>query len=222
MVIEDGDVMILTETAGGNMIQLVETWRDVPRPPAPIPFKGRRTLRDPSSVTVFLVHQTAVRGGFGVAASQIKAQPAHLPDAERRQLARQARYLQTPYHGVFDTQSRVSIAQWPVWAYTYHGNGGNAASYAWAVDGLWDRSHSDDLDVDAARESMRHQIDCARRQGAKLECVESHAQHSATRQLDPGAEIWRGVVLPVAAECGLGVSMRTTGTGKIPRWQAEP
>lgn len=209
--------MILTDTVGGNMIQLVESWQDAQ---ALSPeFKGRRAPRKPDAVIVFLVHQTGVKRGFGVTAKQVAAQPEHLPAGERRQLARQARYRKTPYHGVYDTQSRVSIAQWPVWAYSYHGNGGNALSYGWAIDGLWSATHADDLDVDAARESMRHQIDCARRQGAKLACVESHAQHAASRGRDPGAEIWRGVVLPVAAECGLGVSLRTTGTGKIPTWQ---
>lgn len=221
MLVEDGDMMILTETVAGDVIQLVETWQDVPYP-LPKGFKGRRThRRDPSQVTVFLIHQTAVKSGFGVAASQVARQPAHLPEAERRQLARQARYMQTPYHGIYDSQSRVSIVQWPVWAYTYHGNGGNSASVAWGVDGLWNRNHQDDLDIDSARESMRHQIECAKSQGAKLECVESHAQHSATRQLDPNAAIWRGVVLPVARELGLAVSLRVTGSGRIPAWQLD-
>jgi hypothetical protein len=217
VVVQDGDVMILTETIGGNVIQIVEPWQDVRG--LPPDFKGKRTRRRPDLVTVLLVHQTAVKGGFGVTAKQVAEQPAHLPAEDRRQLARQVRYRESPYHGVYDAQARASIAQWPVWAYSHHGNGGNALSYGWAIDGLWSATHADDFDVDAARESMRHQIDCARRQGAKLACVESHAQHSATRGRDPGPEIWRGVVLPVAAECGLVVSMRTTGTGKIPTWQ---
>lgn len=222
VLVEDGDMLILTETMAGNVIQLIETWQDVPYP-LPAGTKGRlKTRRPGEQVTAFLVHQTAVRGGFGVTSSQIAATPDHLPEAERRQIARQARYRKTPYHGIYDPQSRVSIVQWPIWAYMWHGNGGNAASFGWAIDGLWDRSHADDLDVDASREAMRHALDCGFRQGAEFECVESHAQHSAGRQLDPGAEIWRGVVLPVAAEFGLGVSMRTTGTGKIPTWQRQP
>jgi hypothetical protein len=212
MLIEiDGDQMILAETESGGIVQLIETWQSVPRPLAPGHKGSTRRVRDPARVSVLLIHQTAVLGGFGATERQIDATPDHLPRYEREQVARQIRYRKTPYHGVYDPQASVSIVQWPVWAYMWHGNGGNGDSVGWAYDG---KIPGDDLDVDAAREALRHMIDAARRQGAKLARVESHRQHSAARGGDPGAEIWRGVVLPVAAECGLGLSTRVTGSGQ--------
>lgn len=212
LIDSDGDQMILMETEAGRVVQLLETWQDVPQP-LPAGHKGStRRVRDPARVSVLLVHQTAVRGGFGVADRQVAWLPDHIPRAGREQVARQIRYRTTPYHGVYDPRSRCSIVQWPVWAYMWHGNGGNADSFGWAIDG---RYPGDDLDVDGARESMRHAIDAARRQGARLERVESHRQHSADRGGDPGAEIWREVVLPVAAECGLAVTTRVTGSGRV-------
>jgi hypothetical protein len=201
-----------------SQIELVETWQSVPYP-LPSLAKGKlQTRRDPADVTVFLVHQTGVRTGFGTAAYQVARIPAEgLTPGRRRDLAREARYRSTPYHSIFDPKRRASIVQWPVWAYMSHGNGGNRASMAWALDGLWP---GDLLDIDLARDAMRHSLECGFSQGAKFNCVESHAQHSfPARAGDPGAEIWRGVVLPVAAEFKLASSLRTTGTGKIPSWQ---
>jgi len=208
----DGAQMILAETEASSVVQLVESWQDVPRP-LPAGNKGSTgRQRDPARVSVLLIHQTAVLGGFGVTKHQLAAVPEHLPPAEREQVARQTRYRSTPYHAVYDPKSRVSIVQWPVWAYMWHGNGGNIDSVGWAYD---DKIPGGDLDVDAAREALRHVIDAARRQGAELARVESHRQHSSARGGDPGAEIWRGVVLPIAAECGLVASTRTTGSGRV-------
>jgi hypothetical protein len=100
----------------------------------------------------------------------------------------------------------------------WHGNGGNPDSVGWAYDGAFP---GDALDIDGGRASLEHLIDSARAQGAKLDRVEAHRQHNANRGGDPGAEIWRGIVLPVAAKCGLRGSTRVTGTGKpVPSsWQ---
>jgi hypothetical protein len=191
-------------------VQLVETWQDVPRalPPG---VKGRQTARDPARVRVVLIHQTAVSGGFDVSRAQLAKVPADLPEPERERLARQTRYTDTPYHGLFDVQARASIVQWPAWAFMWHGNGGNPDSVGWAYDGKFP---GDDLDIDGGREALEHMIDCARRQGAKLEQVAAHRQHNANRGGDPGAEIWRGIVLPVAAKCRLSEATRITGSGR--------
>jgi len=202
------DVLSLTRDA----IRTVEDWAGTP---FPADFKRARSKsrRDPADVTVFLVHQMAVL--FGLSDRQIAAQPESLPTEERRRLARQARYKHLPYHGVWDTQSRVSIAQWPVWLHTYHAHGGNSASYGWALDGAYPGTY---LDVEGAQASFAHNLEIAQQQGAKITHVESHAQHAASRGGDPGREIWHEVVIPVARERDLAVSRRTTGNGRIPAW----
>ena len=215
---DTGEILTLTETPAGGVIRLVDTSASVPYP-LPSGAKGRARERRPlERVDVWLVHQTAVRGGFGVTERMIAAVMCDHPHLSREDaiaVARQLRYRKTPYHSVYDPQSRQSVVQWPAWAYMYHGNGGNSRSFAWSYDG----KTGDEIDVDGARESALHSIQTAREQGARLAVVESHAQHSAQRCGDPGADLWRGVVLWACEREGLAVSTRTTGTGKVPTWQ---
>lgn len=215
----DGDIIVLSEAPAGQIVRLVDTSESVPYP-LPTGAKGRARERRPlERVDVWLVHQTAVRGGFGVAErtiAQVLREHPHLSREDAIAVARQLRYRKTPYHSLYDPQSRQSVIQWPAWAYMYHGNGGNSRSFAWAYDG---RPPGDEIDIDGARESALHSIHAAREQGAKLTHAESHAQHSNMRGGDPGADLWRGVVLWACEREGLTVSTRTTGSGKIPAWQ---
>ena len=158
-----------------------------------------------------------MRGGFGVTARQL-ARFEGDPDAE--QLARVARYKKTPYHGIYSPKSKVSVVQWPVWAYMYHGHKSNRYSLGWAYDALLPE---DPLDASGARESVRHLLAYAKSQGCEIRHIEAHAQHS-NKPRDPGAGIWREVAQPIAREFGLTFTDRVTGKGApIPAsWLASP
>jgi hypothetical protein len=150
-----------------------------------------------ATVESVLVHATAVAGGFALAHYQIKAAGGDLE-------ALLARYRETPYHGVYSPRFGLSVVQWAASEYTHHGNGANSWSVGWAYDGLFTTSHLDELDVDGGREALRHFIEAQREQGVELKYIDAHANHS-NKPFDPGPQVWRGVVLPVAADLGLEV-----------------
>lgn len=178
--------------------------------------KGRKTPRPISGVDTIEVHQTAVKGGFGVTTSQLAAAGGNLV------AARAKRYQGTPYHAIYSPADRWSRIQWPPWAYTWHGNGGNRYSIGWAYDG---KLPGDSLDVEGARASLRDLVTRLRAVGVPLKYVEAHRQHSADRAGDPGREIWSRVVVPMLGELGL-QERRThvTGSGSpIPdSWNTPP
>lgn len=189
--------------AGAVPLEYVESFRTVSQ--LPEGFKGRRIRRDTADVVALVVHQTAVSGGFGVTRASVRRSGSEL-------LARLARYRNTPYHALYSPRDHASIVQWPLWAYGYHGNRSNAYSVGWSYDGKFP---GDSLHVEHARRSLAHVVAVVRELGAPLQYVEAHRQHSAQRGGDPGAEIWREVVLPMLAP--LGLSMRpshTTGDGR--------
>lgn len=199
---------VLAETDTGDAIRLMDTWQDIPHGNLPDDAKGRRKPRDLSTVTTLVMHQTAVRGGFGVTSRQLRPFRDE-PDGE--QLARVARYRNTPYHGIFSPVSQVSVIQWPAWAYMHHGDRSNRYSLGWAYDGLFP---GDELDADGARESVRHLLDYAKIAGCAIRFIEFHSQH-ARKPRDPGEEIARRVAVPIAREYGLAFRPeRVTGDGR--------
>jgi hypothetical protein len=178
--------------------------------------KGRKTPRPITNVDTIEVHQTAVKGGFGLTASQLAAAGGDPV------VARAKRYQGTPYHAIYSPTDRWSRIQWPPWAYTWHGNGGNSYSIGWAYDGGFP---GDVLDVEGARASLRDIVKRLRAAGVPLKFVEAHRQHSADRAGDPGREIWSRVVVPLLAELGLEERRtHTTGSGNpIPdSWSTPP
>jgi hypothetical protein len=194
------------------------TWREIVALPAD--FKGRAAARGVETVDTVLVHQTAAPKGFGLTAQQINA-------ADGGALAAlEQRYRSTPYHGVYSPRGSsrtakvastmgVSAVQWPVWAYSNHGHGGNSVSVGWAYDGALP---GDALDVEGGRQAFAHFVGEARAQGAPIKYVETHAQHSAERGGDPGDEIWEKIIRPMLGPLGLAVRARTTGDGAVPAW----
>lgn len=160
----------------------------------PVPFKGRRDRRDLAGVDTIVIHQTAVKGGFGIGSKRLDAAGGD----ELR--GRMLHYLETPYHAIYSPRDRASILQWPAWAYSWHGDGANRYSIGWAYDG---QLPGDVLDVEGARAALRHAVETYRRAGVPLRYVEAHRQHDDQRAGDPGAEIWCRVVRPMLRELGL-------------------
>jgi hypothetical protein len=207
-------------------ITLVDDWRTGQRCPwQPVKSKRRYLARSVASVDTIEIHATGAEGGFGVSAAQIRAaaksgRRSNVPTGDRTQ-ARLSRYRKTPYHGLYSPRDRASVVQWPATDFTYHGNSPNRVSLGWAYDGLFSPDHSDELDVEGGRASLRHLITAALEQGCPLRRVTAHAQH-ANKPHDPGARVWLEVVEPVADEFGLGVALDwVTGHGRdeIDRWR---
>jgi hypothetical protein len=181
----------------------VETYRNVTSVPRAFE-KGRKRPRSLLAVDTVVIHQTAVGGGFSVSKRMLE----HHGDEFR---ARQIRYRDTPYHGLFSPRDRASIIQWPAWMHTFHGHASNTTSIGWAYDG---KVPGDELDLLGARAALRHFVIAMREIGAPLRYVEAHRQHAAERARDPGVEIWTQVVRPVLEKVGLEErSARTTGSG---------
>jgi hypothetical protein len=194
-------------------ITLVDDWRSGQRCPL---AKRRFFRRSLAAVDTVCVHATAVKGGFGVASEMHTKLAADVVSSARR-----ARYRATPYHGLYSPRDRASVVQWPAADFTYHGNSPNRVSLGWAYDGLFSPDHSDELDVEGGRASLRHLITAALEQGCPLRRVTAHAQH-ANKPHDPGPRVWLEVVEPVADEFGLGVALDwVTGNGRdeIDRWR---
>ncbi|MGH1346273.1 MAG: hypothetical protein ACRBN8_32200 [Nannocystales bacterium] len=183
-------------------VEYIEPFRGLSR--LPEGFKGRRVRRELSDVVAVVVHQTAVRGGFGVTQSAVRRSGSET-------MARVGRYQNTPYHGIYSPRDRASIVQWPVWVHSYHGNRSNAYSLGWSYDG---KLPGDALDVEQAQLSLAHLVSVGREFGAPLQYVEAHRQHSAQRGGDPGQAIWQRVVVPMLSKLGLATRpAHTTGDG---------
>lgn len=182
----------------------VESFRNVTNVPRGF-TRGRKRPRPLSKVDTVLVHQTAVGGGFGLSERLLGRHQGQMVGA------RQARYRDTPYHGIYSPMDRASVVQWPAWVHSFHGNGGNKYSVGWAYDG---KLPGDVLDLHGARSALRHFVTAMREVGAELRYIEAHRQHSSQRGGDPGVGIWSLIVRPLLAELGLEERpQHTTGSG---------
>lgn len=176
-----------------------------------------------------VVHITAVRGGFGVSRRAVKrwrdaletrslglptgllcqlqvaglvssTQPrAFDPDALAHRLALWERYRSTPYH-MIAAPNGDAVANRDLCQRTYHGNAGNYG-VGFAVDCGPGEALSE-MFVSTAQHALRKLVlRMSIRAGNMPEVrIVSHRQYSASRRQDPGAEVWRQVVLPVASE----------------------
>ena len=151
------------------------------------------TRRDVKNIDTILVHQTAVGGGFGVSSSQIAK-------AGSAEAARAKRFQETTYHAIYSPKDQRSRIQWPLWAYTYHGNGANKYSIGLAYDGKFP---GDVLDVEGFERSLAHVVTRARQAGAPIKYVEAHRQHWNQRGADLGQEIWQKAIMPMLGPLNL-------------------
>lgn len=176
---------------------------------------GRLVMRDPKTITGICVHQTAVV--FGASSSAVLAAKGD------RNLARHRRALGVHAH-VTAFQDGTGAIAYPLAAYVFHGNGLNAESVGLEIEGAYSGAKSigevPDGAVAAARELLERILDEGRKAGMPLRYIWAHRQSSPSRRGDPGAELWRRVVLEYAVPV-LGLEMqptRTWGEGRpIPR-----
>ncbi len=207
-------------------ITLLDDWASGQRCPV---AKRRIWARKVERVDTVLVHATAVKGGFGVTGRQMVAEQQRAGyDPERDSsaiMARLTRYRGTPYHGIYSPRGRFSVVQWAATQHTYHGDAANKCSVGWAYDGLFTPAHSDDLDVEGARASLRHLIKQAREQGCPLRRLAPHANHAPpprhAKPHDPGPRVWLEVVVAVAGDEGLELAADWVTGGAEPwakRW----
>lgn len=174
-------------------------------------------MRDPSTVTTIVVHQTAVE--FGVSKRLIKASGGDI------ELARARRALDVACHAMAFRQGYF-VAAHPLRAYVNHGNRFNATSLGLEIDGRYPGIMDDPATV--AREDLRTTwggeptelteetiatacnaigwlVEEGRREGMPIESIASHRQSSDARRSDPGQEIWQRAVLEAASMFRLNV-----------------
>lgn len=202
----------------------VDDFRRAQRPP--LAKLSKWPVRRLSQVTAVCVHQTAVAGGFGVLSYQIEAALAERKGSKLDPKVEGLlwRYRKTAYHGLYNPRHRVAVTQWHPKYRTNHGNGSNSYSVGWAYDGAFVESHSDDLDIDGGREALCTFIEHQRESGCPIRYLEGHCQHDDDRGDDPGDEIWRGIVIPVAKAQRLELREDyKTGTGRpVPKHWRNP
>ena len=199
------------DAGDSGAVQVIHTWQTWDRPKPWVKRSGqhigRATNRPPESVHGLCIHQTDVRGGFGARDLD------HLIE----------RYAQTPYHVIANPRYRIVLVQYPVAAYTYHGNGCNRYTLGVAIDGSYrdDSRGRDVLDAAAAdvmREAIRTAIDIGTSEGAwpgRRPVIEAHAQHSAARAVDPGRDVWQRCVMPTIYDRAADLRPdHHTGTGR--------
>lgn len=163
--------------------------------------RGRPVVRDVSQVTGITIHQTAVK--YAVRDYQIHAASGD------RQMALARRALKVACHVMAFHDGFV------VWTndlrhYVHHGNGFNRYELGVEIDGnypgliggrTWNRktpTQTTEASIMAARAALELLVREGRKMGMPIEYIHAHRQSSATRQSDPGEELWQRVVLEFA------------------------
>jgi hypothetical protein len=161
---------------------------------APATFKGRSSwgFRTPEQVNGICLHQTASAGGIA---------PYDLGGYMRRLGGTSMRRRGVPYAYVYSPRHDAVIALWHPRLYGWHGNGANARTIGFAIDGKWpgDEAPSNEQLARALELMVAH----ASGEGFdRIEHIYAHRQFSAMRGGDPGAQLWLGLELG-AAQLGI-------------------
>jgi hypothetical protein len=209
-------------------------WRD--RAPALQPksriIRGKTVMRDPSTITTVVLHQTACE--FGVSAASARA--------NGEELGQRLRTAKVACHALAFREGWV-VAMRPLRSFVHHANKANPYSLGLEIEGLysgladdpatapnearrtvWNMDRwsgpPDELTVETARAALCWLVEQGRAEGMPIEWVDAHRQSSRTRRSDPGEELWKAVVVDYARP-KLGLRTRpdfTIGPGRpIPR-----
>ncbi len=218
------------------------------------PYKGKKGIQVKLKSRIGIcIHQTAVAFGVSkkrVAVWARRIQDLQISDEDCRLLAlpmgftamhrdrvakRMAlheRFWKVPYHVVCLINGDILFNNSLSW-YTYHGNTANRKMFGWCMEGLYPgmkskrtRRHStfDDFTISTGRQGLRVLILKARESGAPVRLIQPHRCYSRKRRGDPGEEIWREIVLPVAQDLSVDFDYElAVGGGRpIPNvWDAE-
>jgi len=162
---------------------------------------GKVVVRDPKKITGIGIHQTACVFG-----------PSNDLTARHR------RALGVPIHALAFRDGVVAIPYPMLW-YMYHGNSLNDFTYGLEIEGqypgllddpttpqredvesTWGKSVTplDDLTIETSRAAIKYLYDEGMKLGSPLQFIWAHRQASETRRSDPGAAIWKHVVLDYA------------------------
>jgi hypothetical protein len=182
-------------------------------------FKKRRPGSvDPRHKTTICVHNTGVKFGTSSASRKAWHAKAILKGFEGEVAVQWAaamalfeRFWDAPYHYVGLSCGYV-LRNNPWNWHTFHGGIANRSSIGWALEGLYPayaRTRSDkhtamsDTVIQTGQNSLRLAVLEARGNGCPIRFVQPHRCYSKKRLADPGEEVWKQVVLPVARELDL-------------------
>lgn len=152
-------------------------------------------------------------------------------DAAARRMALHERFWKVPYHVVSLSNGDILLNNDLPW-YTYHGGKANREMLGFCVEGLYPalkknrrKRHTDfdDFMIETGQKGLRLEILKARESGASVRLIQPHRCYSRKRRGDPGEEIWREIVLPVAQDLSIDFDYElAVGGGRpIPReWDA--
>jgi hypothetical protein len=216
------------------MVKHLDFRAEAPNPPPPRVRDGRTSnvakiergkvvRRDPAHVRGITIHQTACV--FGSPSAREKAYP---------------RARAVPAHATA-FRDGVFVTPFPLSWLMYHGNALNDFSLGLECEGRYpgvlddpstpkredipatwggEPTALDERAIETFRAALRWLVETGRAEGMPIEYVWAHRQSSAMRRSDPGAGIWRAVVLDYAVPV-LGLKTepaRIWGSGKpIPR-----
>jgi len=176
---------------------------------------GKVVVRDPSSVSGIMLHQTGV--WYGVSAAQVAAAGGD------RHAALHNRGLNIACHCVaFDGKDAGlecghGVATAPLRWYCYQANAANSESLGLEIEGNYPGLVTpgcvmpSERVINAARDAVRYMVEQGRREGMPIRYVWAHRQSSATRRSDPGEALWKAVALDYAVS-DLGLETQPTRT----------
>ncbi len=197
--------------------------------------RGRTVMRDPSTITGIVLHQTACRYGVTRKALERAGRDRRLALA-RRVVHGVGKNPGVPAHAI---AMREGFVVWPfdLRAYCYHAHALNASTLGLEVEGLYsgllddpssipdearrttpggsEPDELDELTIATARAALRFLVERGRQEGMPLEFVYAHRQSRGDRRADPGEAIWQ-VMEQAARALGLRADHRSTWTSGRP------
>lgn len=185
-------------------------------------FHGSAPLmRDPSTIDTIVVHQTGIE--FGVSEHAIKKNKGD------KALALATRALDVASH-VMSFRSGFFVASHPLLAYLNSSGVLNARSCAIEIEGNYSGLEDDletlaredlktiwkgqpteltDKTIEASKEAIRFLVKEGKSIGINFKQIATHRQSSESRRADPGEAIYKKIILPIAEELNLKITINS-------------